>query len=153
VAERGPWQENASTAAIWIARLVVAGVFVIAAVPKVADLAAFSEDVAAYRVFPDWSVHVIAAVVPMIELVGAAALLGGLKRRAGSILLGALTIGFIALIASVIARGIDLQCGCFGRDVEAASVGWPTLWRDVVLLGAIVVAALEPRRSFVLERR
>jgi uncharacterized membrane protein YphA (DoxX/SURF4 family) len=153
VADRARWLGLASVSAIWIARVVAAGVFVVAAVPKVADLGAFAEDVAAYRVFPYWSVNAIAAIVPMIELVAAAALLGGLKRRAGAIVLGALTLGFIALIASVIARGIDLQCGCFGRDVEAATVGWPQLWRDVALLGAIVVAALEPRRSFVLERR
>jgi hypothetical protein len=34
-----------------------------------------------------------------------------------------------------------LQCGCFGYDAAASSVGMPTLVRDVVLLVAIVIAA------------
>jgi len=48
----------------------------------------------------------------------------------------------VALVASVIVRGIDLQCGCFGNDATASSVGVPTLVRDVVLLAAIVIAAI-----------
>jgi len=135
-------------AIVWAARIVVAVTFAVAAIPKIDDMLGFAEDIRAYQVFPVWSSHAIAAIVPMIELVGAAAILSGKDRwvRAGSVVLGVLTVAFIALIASVIARGIDLDCGCFGKQAEAEAVGWPTLWRDVALLAAIGVAAQRTRK-------
>ncbi len=133
---------------MWAARIVVAITFVVAATPKTGDLVGFAEDIRAYQAFPVWSVHMLAALVPMIELVGAAAIVSGRDRwvRAGSVVLGVLTVAFIALIASVIARGIDLDCGCFGKQAAAVAVGGPTLWRDVALLAAIGVAAQRTRK-------
>jgi uncharacterized membrane protein YphA (DoxX/SURF4 family) len=130
-------------AAIWAARLGVAITFVVAAVPKVLALETFAVDIRNYQVFPEWSLYLLAAFVPMLELVGAAAIASGRARwvRAGAVVLGTLTVAFLALVASVMVRGIDLQCGCFGYDAEASSVGVPTLVRDVVLLAAIVIAA------------
>lgn len=134
---------------VWAARVVVAATFVVAAIPKADDLVGFGEDIRNYQAFPDWSLYALAAIVPMVELVGAAAVLSGRDRwvRAGGVVLGLLTVAFIALIGSVIARGIDLDCGCFGKEAEAKAVGWPTLWRDVALLGAIAVAMLPVRST------
>ncbi len=134
-----PWLQ---TGAVWLARLVVAGVFIWAAIPKLLDPAGFAEDISNYQVFPYWSWNLIAAIVPSLELVGALALLTGFFRKGAVALLGLLDVAFIALIASVIVRDIDLSCGCFGHEEEAASIGWPTLWRDVALLVAIAVAGL-----------
>lgn len=130
---------------VWLARLVVVLVFVAAAVPKILDLPGFAADIANYRAFPSWSVNLLAGIVPMVELVGAGSILTGWKRRGGALLLGALTTGFIVLIASVIVRGIDLQCGCFGNEVEASPVGWSLLLRDTLLLVAIGIAAVQVR--------
>jgi hypothetical protein len=59
----------------WLARLVLAGVFLAAAAPKIADPPAFAAAIANYRLFPDAAVNLIATVVPALELVGALALL------------------------------------------------------------------------------
>lgn len=136
---RPDWLE---TSVVWLARVLVAGVFIWAAIPKLLDPAAFATDISNYQVFPYWSWNLIAAIVPSLELVGALALLTGLGRKGAVALLGALDLAFIALIASVIVRDIDLSCGCFGHEEEAASIGWPTLWRDVGLLIAIGVSGL-----------
>ncbi|MBX7082122.1 MAG: hypothetical protein K1X88_23140 [Nannocystaceae bacterium] len=146
-----PWRARLLPVAIWAARVGVAAVFVFAAVPKLGDIMTFAADIRNYRVFPEPWLHLLAAVVPMVELVGAAAVVSGRARwvRAGTLLLGLLTVAFIALIASVIARDIDLECGCFGKQAQAELVGWPTLWRDVGLLLAIGLAAVPlppPRR-------
>lgn len=61
--------------AAWPARLVLAGVFLAAAAPKLADPAAFAAAIANYRAFPDALVNLVATVVPALELVGALALL------------------------------------------------------------------------------
>ncbi|MBC8069437.1 MAG: DoxX family protein [Deltaproteobacteria bacterium] len=144
--DRRAWLRFAS---VWAARIVVAGVFIVAATPKIDDLVGFAADIRNYQVFPEWSLHVIAATVPMIELLAALALVSGRERvaRAGAIVLGGLTVAFIGLIASVIVRGIDLQCGCFGKQDAADAVGWPTLVRDVALLAGIAIAMLRPRAT------
>ena len=128
--------------AIWIARVVAGGVFIAAAIPKLVDPAGFAEDIGNYQFFPYQLDNLIAAIVPMLELLGGLALLTGFKRRGGSLLLTGLTLCFLVLILSVIVRDIDLACGCFGNSEEASSVGWPLFIRDLGLLAATVVAGL-----------
>jgi len=141
--------ERRAQALEWVRRLArwaVAAVFIAAALPKIADIGAFAGDLANYRLFPAWSIVGLAALVPMIELVGAVALVSGWQRRGAAWLLGLLTVGFVVVIGSVIYRGVDLQCGCFGRDAAAEAVGWPLLWRDVGLLTLIAIAGGGGRR-------
>ena len=131
----------------WAGRLIVAVVFVYAGALKLLDPAAFAEDIANYQAFPHWTWNLAAAVVPVAEIVGGLAVLTGIKRRAGALMLGSLTLAFLGLILSVIVRGIDLSCGCFGEVTEASSVGWPMFLRDVGLLIAIVAAYLPPESA------
>ncbi|WP_052547182.1 MauE/DoxX family redox-associated membrane protein [Enhygromyxa salina] len=131
-------------AASWAGRLIAGGVFIYAAALKLVDPVAFAQDIANYQAFPYWTWNLAAAVVPVVELLGGLALIIGFKRRAGSVVLGALTLAFIGLILSVIVRGIDLSCGCFGEATQSSAVGWPMLLRDVALLVAIVAAYLPP---------
>jgi uncharacterized membrane protein YphA (DoxX/SURF4 family) len=126
----------------WIARLVVGGVFVVAGAIKLLDPAAFAQDIGNYQAFPWWTWNLAAAVVPIVEIFAGLAVLTGFKRRGGAIVLGSLTVAFLGLIASVMIRGIDLNCGCFGDATEANAVGWPLVFRDLGLLVAIVVAYL-----------
>ena len=130
----------------WAGRLITAAVFLWAAFGKLLDPAAFAEDIGNYQAFPHWTWNLAATVVPVTEVVGALAVLSGYKRRAGAIVLGSLTIAFIGLIASVMIRGIDLNCGCFGETSADASIGWVDLLRDVGLLVAIAAAYLPPEK-------
>ena len=125
----------------WLARLLVAGVFLVAAIPKLADPAAFAQDIANYEV-PYWSWNLAAGIVPALELVAALGLLWPRTQRASAVILSTLLVVFLLLIYSVIARGIDISCGCFGKQDEAAAVGWPLFWRDVGLLAALAWSAL-----------
>ena len=136
-------------AAGWLGRLVAGGVFVFAGALKLLDPAAFAQDIGNYQAFPWWTWNLAAAVVPMAEILAGLAVLTGFKRRAGALVLGSLTVAFLGLILSVIVRGIDLNCGCFGEAAEASAVGWPLVFRDLGLLVAIVAAYLpaEPVRE------
>ena len=129
-----------------LGRMIVGGVFVYAGALKLLDPAAFAEDIANYQAFPHWTWNLAAAIVPITEILAGLAVLTGFRRRAGAIVLGSLTIAFIGLILSVIVRGIDLNCGCFGEAVEASNVGWPLVLRDLGLLVAIVAAYRPPER-------
>ena len=140
------WQRAA-----WPARLVLAGVFLAAAAPKLADPAAFAAAIANYRAFPDALVNLVATIVPALELVGALALLTP-WRRGAALLLGALLLGFTALLALSLARGLDVACGCFGGAAEQAQVtGDPVrplhLLRNLGLLGLVALVLAERRAA------
>jgi putative oxidoreductase len=137
--------------AAWPARLVLAGVFLAAAAPKLADPAGFAAAIANYRAFPDALVNLVATLVPALELVGALALLTP-WRRGGALLLGALLLGFTALLALSLARGIDVSCGCFGGAADQpGATGDPVrplhLLRNLGLLGLVALALAEPRAA------
>ena len=74
---------RAGASAVSAARVIVAVVFIAAALPKIVDPAGFAEDIRNYEVFPLWSSNLLAGVVPMLELTGAIAILTGWKRRGG----------------------------------------------------------------------
>ena len=132
---------------VWVIRLVVAGVLLAAAVPKLADPAAFAAKLPNYRLFPDVLVNVVATTAPMLELLAALALLSGRLYRGGVWLSVGLMAMFTALIGSALARGIDLDCGCFGTAVQAEPVGVLDLVRNVVLLGLTTVLAIDLGRE------
>jgi len=128
----------------WLARLILAGVFLVAAAPKLLDPAAFAASIANFRVFPDSVVNAIATVVPALELCGALALLTP-WRRGGALLLAGLLLAFTALLALSLARGLDLDCGCFGTTSRADPVSPLHLVRNAGLL-ALAVLVLIPKR-------
>ncbi|MGE0479129.1 MAG: DoxX family protein [Phycisphaerae bacterium] len=100
-----------------LARVVVGGVFALAATMKLGDLGAFAKEVRGYQVAPDaWS-HAIANVVPWLELIAVACLITGVLRREGRALLLAMLVGFTGLKFWVIYKGLKITCGCFGNTV------------------------------------
>ena len=129
----------------YLCRFVIAGVFIAAAVPKLMDPNEFAQVLAGYRL-PYYSIHAIAAWLPPLELFAGVAVLIGYKIRAGLFLMAVMTLGFLAAIYSVILRGVNIECGCFGATELASTVGWPLFWRDVALFtGICVVAYLYPK--------
>lgn len=110
----------------WLCRIVLAAVFLFAAVPKLLEPMTFAKDMVNYRVsFPligqDY-VFLAAVFMPAFELVGALALLVPRWKRAGSLIVGGLLLLFIILIAQAVIRGLNIDCGCFGRSVVALTL-------------------------------
>jgi uncharacterized membrane protein YphA (DoxX/SURF4 family) len=122
------------------ARLIVAGVFLYAAVPKLADPAAFAEAIDNYHVLPASLVGPFAAILPLLEIVTACALVAGVGARGAAIVAGAMLLAFVVAMAQAMARGIDLECGCFGAETRA-EVGWPAIGRNVLLIALCVLVA------------
>jgi uncharacterized membrane protein YphA (DoxX/SURF4 family) len=123
----------------WMARLALAGLFLWASATKIPDMAAYAESVANYRIVPPPLVPVAAAALVGVEIVAALALLVNGWARSAALVLAALLAVFTVGLASALARGIDLACGCFGGTDVAT---WWTVLRDVVLLTlALGVAA------------
>lgn len=112
-------------------RVALGAVFIFAAVPKIADPAAFAGSVAAYRILPYFWSYLTAAVLPFLELICGLLLVFGWRVKAGALIIAALNLAFMAALTSAIVRGLDIDCGCF-RQGGAKTSPWLALGRDVV---------------------
>ena len=54
-------------------------------------------------------------------------------------LLALFTVGVVLAVA----RGLDFECGCFGK-ADATTVGWVKVLQNLGMLGVGVVACLRP---------
>lgn len=116
-----------------LCRLVVGGIFVFASLEKLADPAGFAQAIYHYRMVPLPLLHPFALLLPMTELVLGGALILGVARRGAALLALGLSVVFLVAIATALARGLDISCGCFHTDGGHA-VGLSLLFRDVLML-------------------
>ena len=109
---------RAPTAAylILIGRLIVSTTFILAALPKIQDPAAFAASVEGYRVVTGTLTEWISLARPWLELVAGFGLLIPQIRRGSALVITLLLIAFIVLHVSAWARGLDINCVCFSAD-------------------------------------
>jgi uncharacterized membrane protein YphA (DoxX/SURF4 family) len=103
------------------ARLVLAGVWLAAGAAKVGDLAASGRAVHAYQLTPYDVSTALGAALPLVELALGGLLLVGLGTRAAAAVSTGLLVVFVAGVASAWARGLVIDCGCFGGGGELAA--------------------------------
>jgi len=124
-------------------------VFIVAALPKIADPPGFAKSIWAYALFPAWSVHAAALMLPWLELLCGLALCLGIWIRAAAAWIAALLLAFILSLSINLARHHPVDCGCFATGgstkTEAARLAdmrWDIL-RDLglLLLAAQLLAA------------
>jgi uncharacterized membrane protein YphA (DoxX/SURF4 family) len=144
-----PWLATA-------ARLLVGGVFVVAGVLKVPDPAAAVRAVRAYRLLPEMLVGPVAFGLPVVEIAVGLALLAGVFVRTAAIASAVLLVVFLAAVGSAWARGLQIDCGCFGNggQVPTGETAYPAeILRDTALLLVALALARWPRSRLALGGR
>ena len=121
--------------------MLLSGLFAYAGAVKMRDAGAFAESVASFRLLPDVLIAPVALGLPPLEVLAAlSALAGGRWGRAGAFALMILLLVFTAAVASALARGLPVDCGCFGPDrldvLSPPKNLWFGLARDVALVAA-----------------
>jgi putative oxidoreductase len=114
-------------------RLFLGGFYVVAGAVKIPDPGRFAEAVANYRLLPHELINLAAIILPWVEVVAGLFLILGLWLRASAWLINAMTVLFIVAIGSAVARGLSIECGCFGT-VGGREVGLKAIAEDVLLL-------------------
>ena len=97
-----------------LARLGLAAVWLLSGVPKALDPDQTYVAVRAYQVLPPLGVELVAAILPWLEIALAVLLLLGLGTRAVAAASAGLLLVFIAGVTQAWARGLSIDCGCFG---------------------------------------
>ncbi len=127
------------TSAFLIARMLLAAVFLIAGLAKLADLAGSQQAMRDFGV-PARLANPFGVLLPLAELVTAVAMLLPLSAWWGGLGALLLLLLFVVGIGYNLARGRQPECHCFGQ-LHSAPAGWPTLIRNLVLaaIAAVVV--------------
>ncbi|MDZ5623426.1 MauE/DoxX family redox-associated membrane protein [Nocardioides bizhenqiangii] len=137
-----------------IARLLTGGVWIVAGALKVTDPAASIAAVRAYELLPGSLVEPVGYALPAVELVVGVALVLGAFTRGAAVVSALLFVAFIIGIASVWARGIEIDCGCFGgggpKEDAASSYPWE-IARDVALLIASLYLVVVRRTRLAVD--
>lgn len=139
-----------------LARLGLAAVWLISGGVKVADPTQTVVAVRAYQLLPEGLVRPVAAIMPMFEIALGLLLLIGLAVRATAVASAGMLLVLIGVIISVWARGLSIDCGCFGGGGPADVDGWDyarEIARDVGFLALAVWLIVFPRSPFALGPR
>lgn len=133
----------------WVAlvcRWIVGGLFVYTGAIKAWDPGEFVIAVRSYQLVGDPWAAIVALGLPWLEIFGGLALVTGLARRGGALIVGGGLVFFIAVLSVSWARGLDIDCGCFGRSDNHTN--YPAhLMLNVVLLAALAVGMRWDRRG------
>lgn len=124
-----------------LVRLGLAAVWLAAGFAKVGDLAGSGRAVNAYRVMPFAAAEVVGAALPFVEIALGLLLLAGMAVRVMAGVSAALLLVFVAGIASAWARGLRIDCGCFGSGGDLAAGADPAYLTELARDGGFLLLA------------
>jgi uncharacterized membrane protein YphA (DoxX/SURF4 family) len=127
-------------------RLILGAIFIYAAWTKLRESwLLFAMAIDAYGVLPQWGVTAVARGLPWLELGLGILLIAGFRLKISSTAVSLLLLTFFALMVRSYARGMEINCGCFGTG-EAISPR--TMLRDGALLaGSLFLTVMSFRKS------
>jgi uncharacterized membrane protein YphA (DoxX/SURF4 family) len=151
------WSEHAPAVLGVLARLVVGGVWVVAGVLKLPDPSGNVRAVRAFKILPEAVVPLVGHALPALEIVVGLSLLAGFLTRVTATVSMLMLAAFVVGISSAWARGLSIECGCFGGGggpAANATAAYPwDIARDVGLLLLSAWLVWRPSTAWSLDRR
>jgi uncharacterized membrane protein YphA (DoxX/SURF4 family) len=147
-----------STPQLWIStvvRLGLAGVLLWSGGAKVSEPQQAVMAVQAYEILPVSMGEFVGYALPLIELALGVALLVGVATRITAVASGALMTAFVIGVASAWARGLSIDCGCFGGGgvvPEGEANYLPVLLRDLGFTAMAAWLVVYPASRWSLDR-
>ena len=144
--------------ALWfglIARLTLGGVLLLAGYLKLDELDKSQMAVRAYEMLPVSLANLIGIVLPFAEICMGILLILGATTRLMGFMSALLMLVFVVGISQAWARGLSIDCGCFGGGgkVEPGEENYLTpLMRDAGLAALGIYLFLFPQSKFALDK-
>lgn len=127
----------------WLLHGFVAAIFLRAGIGKLIGRSDFYWQLRASAIFHRRLVSAFSYAVPLLELcAGVGILIPAIGGPWAEILAAAMLTVFTSYSFWITATGRKVQCFCFGHNDGA--IGWPTVLRNSLLLGALALAAASP---------
>lgn len=136
-------------------RLILGGVLFAAGFLKYEHLDKSRMAVRAYELLPISIANFLGIALPFLEIAIGILLILGAAIRISSAIGGALMIVFIFGISQAWARGLSIDCGCFGGGGQVApgtANYLPEILRDSALAAIAIYLFRYPQSKFALDR-
>jgi uncharacterized membrane protein YphA (DoxX/SURF4 family) len=132
---------------IFVVRVALGCLFIYGSLPKIRQPYDFLSSVYEYELLGPKAGMLVAMVLPWFELMVGVCLVGGIFVSGGLLACVIMAAAFTFAIASVLYRGLEISCGCFGATGDLITY-W-TLTRAVLVflfsvLGYVGVVMLGP---------
>jgi putative oxidoreductase len=128
-----------------ICRYVVAAVFLMAAVTKIADLSRFADEVVLHSGLPYYPAMLVAASLPWLELTCGVCLAVGPAVREAALILSILSL---ALLCYALTHLGQSDCHCFLFPTRAPElIWWPPVRNALLLMCALWTCRRIPLRA------
>ena len=138
-----------------VARLTLGGVLLLAGYLKLDELDKSQMAVRAYEMLPVSLANLIGIVLPFAEIFMGILLILGAGTRVIGFMSALLMLVFVVGISQAWARGLSIDCGCFGGGgkVEPGEENYLTpLMRDAGLAALGIYLFLFPQSKFALDK-
>jgi uncharacterized membrane protein YphA (DoxX/SURF4 family) len=138
------------------ARLGLAVVWIVSGGLKALDPDQTYVAVRAYDVLPDGAVGLVAALLPWVELALGVLLLLGVGTRLAALASVGLLLVFVAGVTQAWARGLSIDCGCFGGGGAVApgeTAYVEELLREAAFIALAMWLVVRPRTLLSLDSR
>ena len=133
-----------------VVRLVAAGIWLAAGIAKAFELEHFRQQVSLFKLLPGALVTPFAYGLPFVEIFVGIYLLLGLLVTPAALVTCVLMVAFLIAQTQAWARGLILDCGCFGALAQQR-VGFWSIVRDGALGIPSVILAIRPARYLSLD--
>ncbi len=154
---RAPTRTPFQRAVPWVStliRLVLAGIFLAAGGLKAVDPQSSVAAVRAYELLPASTETLVGWALPFVEIALGLLLAGGAFTRIAGVASAALLTVFVLAVVSAAARGLSIDCGCFGGGGSVAP-GQTDYGGEVVRDSLLLLLALwlvwQPHSRLALE--
>ena len=119
------------------ARLILGVIFIYASYDKILHPKAFAEVIYNYQILPDGLINVTAIILPWLEILMGVFLIVGFWMPGTVVWCNILLVVYIGALWFNLARGIDVNCGCFSTS-KGSSISIETILLDAAFLALSV---------------
>ncbi len=133
-------------------RVILGSLFIWAGTMKILDVDSFVETVGYFKIAPfdadPWDMW-LGYMLPVFEILVGAALILGILLKGAILSLLMLTATFLAAVISARMRGINYECGCFGKALSFTNYYVHIAVLVIMTLMAVGLVLLEVRKRSV----
>lgn len=139
----------------FVFRIIIGGIFLISGLAKISDPIRFMLTLREFRLFPEIIIPFAAIYLPWLEFILGLFILLGILYRTSSLILACLNLSFTLAILSLILRGIEVDCGCFGLLADMLKIpdlaDMKAVIRNLIFIGISIYIFRTKKTAISLE--
>ena len=136
-------------------RILLGLIFLFAGIAKISDPVRFIFTLRQFNLFSEAVIPFMALYLPWLEFILGLFLILGLLYRASAFLLACLNTMFAIAILTVVVRGMEIDCGCFGMFADVLKIpdseDIKAIIRNVIFIGISIYIFIVKKTLFSLE--